>query len=103
MNSKNFRDTVYELISEVPVGFVTTYGDIAAMAGHAYASRVVGGIAHGGPPDLPWHRLVNRFGGLASGYHGGREEQRKLLESEGVVCSAEFIVADFKKYRWRWS
>lgn len=102
MDNNDFRDKVYALISQIPVGFVTTYGDLAGMAGHAYASRVVGGIAHSGPSDLPWHRLVNRFGGLASGYHGGREEQRRILESEGVFCSDDFIVNDFSEHRWRW-
>ena len=71
----DFRKKVYWLIEQVPPGKVTTYGDLAALAGHASAPRVVGGIAHYGDIDLPWHRLVNRFGGLASGFHGGREAQ----------------------------
>jgi alkylated DNA nucleotide flippase Atl1 len=73
---------------------------LAALAGHPYASRVVGGIAHYGDEKLPWHRLVNRFGGLASGYYGGREVQAAMLESEGVTCT-NFIVDDFKERRWQ--
>lgn len=96
----NFREKVYTLMAEVPSGRVTTYGDIAGLSGHANASRVVGGIAHGGPEDLPWHRLVNRFGGLASGFHGGREIQQQLLEAEGVMCT-NFIVNNFKERRWQ--
>ncbi|HRN90311.1 MAG TPA: MGMT family protein [Candidatus Saccharibacteria bacterium] len=95
----DFRTKVEELMSLVPSGQVTTYGDLAALAGHAYASRVVGGIAHFGNPELPWHRLVNRFGGLASGYHGGREEQAKMLASEGVTCT-DYVVDNFKDLRW---
>lgn len=95
-----FRRRVEELISKVPIGQVTTYGDLAALAGHAYAARVVGGIAHHGDPDLPWHRLVNRFGGLASGFHGGREAQRQMLEIEGVSCT-NYRVDDFVTRRWR--
>lgn len=95
-----FRDKVYSLMCQVPYGHVTTYGDIAGMAGHAYASRVVGGIAHTGPDDIPWHRLVNRFGGLASGYRGGRRIQQELLEAEGVLCT-NHIVDNFKTLRWR--
>jgi len=94
-----FRDRIYELIAQVPAGQVTTYGDLAGFAGHAYAARVVGGIAHAGSTDLPWHRLVNRFGGLAAGFHGGREVQQQLLENEGVACTG-FIVDDFKERRW---
>lgn len=95
----NFRQRVEELMAQVPYGQVTTYGDIAGLAGQAAASRVVGGIAHFGNPDLPWHRLVNRFGGLAAGYHGGREVQAQLLEQEGVTCT-DHVVNNFKELRW---
>lgn len=97
----DFRDKVHSLMAQVPAGQVTTYGDLAGLAGHAYAARIVGGMAHYGSTELPWHRLVNRFGGLASGYHGGREVQRQLLEAEGTLCTDEFIVIDFKERRWQ--
>lgn len=87
-------------MAQVPYGQVTTYGDLAGLVGHASASRVVGGIAHYGDSGLPWHRLVNRFGGLASGFHGGREAQAQLLEQEGIFCT-DFIVNDFKERRWQ--
>lgn len=95
-----FRDRVYELVGSIPRGRVMTYGDIAAICGHAYAARIVGGLAHFGPPDLPWQRVVNRFGGLASGYHGGREAQRDHLEKEGISVNDEFIIEDFSERRW---
>ncbi len=100
MVDASFREKVYEIIARVPQGKVVTYGDVAGLAGHANASRIVGGIAHYGPSELPWHRLVNRFGGLAAGFHGGREVQQQLLEAEGVLCT-DFIVDDFKERRWR--
>jgi methylated-DNA-protein-cysteine methyltransferase-like protein len=96
----NFTQRVYELIAKVPEGKVTTYGDIAGLAGHANASRIVGGIAHYGPMELPWHRLVNRLGGLASAFPGGREAQRMLLEQEGISCSNN-VVDSFKERRWQ--
>lgn len=99
-NNANFRQRVEELMAQVPAGQVTTYGDLAGMAGQANASRIVGGIAHYGDPSLPWHRLVNRFGGLASGFHGGREVQAQLLAQEGVSCT-NHVVDDFKERRWR--
>ena len=94
------RRSIENLMAQVPLGQVTTFGDLAGMAGHAYAARVVGGIAHFGDPDLPWHRLVNRFGGLASGFPGGREAQEQLLEQEGVK-SENYIVVNFDEIRWR--
>lgn len=95
-----FKQSVYVLMGRVPAGRVTTYGDLAAQAGHAYAARIVGGMAHYGPAELPWHRLVNRFGGLASGFPGGREVQQALLEAEGVTCS-DGVVDEFAQRRWR--
>lgn len=99
-NPAEFRSAIETLMAQVPVGSVTTYGDLAALAGHPYAARVVGGMAHYGNPELPWHRLVNRFGGLAAGYHGGRRAQKEHLEAEGIVCEND-IVQDFELRRWR--
>lgn len=96
----DFREKVQSLMNQVPTGTVTTYGDLAALAGNARSARIVGGIAHYGDIDLPWHRLVNRFGGLASGFHGGREVQSQLLDHEGVTCT-NYIVDNFEVIRWR--
>lgn len=98
-SSSGFRDRVEHLVAQVPEGKVTTYGDLAALAGQANAARIVGGIAHFGPTELPWHRVVNRFGGLASGFHGGREVQAQLLAQEGVTCTGH-IVDNFETIRW---
>lgn len=43
---------------------------------------------------------VTTYGGLASGYHGGREAQAEHLVAEGVTCT-DFIVDDFKERRWK--
>lgn len=100
MTEANFRSKVYEIISQIPEGMVTTYGDVAGLAGYAAASRIVGGIAHYGDIDLPWHRLVNRFGGLAAGFPGGRKVQAQLLAQEGISCS-DYIIDNFKDIRWK--
>lgn len=97
----SFRDRVYALMASLPENKVTTYGDLAAMAGHPYAARQVGNIAHGGPTDLPWHRLVNARGRLAIGFPGGQEVQRQLLAQDGIQCDDEWRVADFEERRWR--
>lgn len=80
----SFRERVEEIVSVIPVGRVMTYGQIAALAGSADAARIVGGIAHFGDPNLPWQRVVNKRGGLAAGYPGGRVAHKAHLESEGV-------------------
>lgn len=109
-----FRDSVYELVAQIPEGRLMTYGDIAVLSGLARGARLVGGIAHYGPSKLPWHRVVNRFGGLASGFTGsfvdgwlgingapnGRAGHKMVLEAEGVPVSDDYIVTDFAERRW---
>jgi methylated-DNA-protein-cysteine methyltransferase-like protein len=89
----NFRKKVEALVSQIPRGRVMTYGQLAALCASPLAARIVGGIAHFGDPDLPWQRVVNKSGGLASGYPGGREGHRQVLEAEGVEVSGDFTVA----------
>ena len=96
----SFRTRVEDLIKLVPEGKVTTYGDLASLAGSPMAARIVGGVAHYGEPSLPWHRLVNKNGGLASGFHGGRDVQAQLLANEGITCT-EHTVDNFNLIRWR--
>jgi methylated-DNA-protein-cysteine methyltransferase related protein len=95
-----FRDKVYETVSQIPTGRVMTYGDIALLSGHPTAARIVGQIAHFGPAHLPWHRVVNRFGGLASGYYDGRKGQKRMLEAEGIAVGEDYTVSDFVEKRW---
>lgn len=100
MNKPSFKEEVYELVASIPKGRVMTYGDIAAYCGHPLAARQVGGLAHFGPPELPWHRVVNRHGGLASGYYGGKEGHCRALREDGYVVN-EYQVVDFESIRWR--
>lgn len=100
MLESSFKQAVYELVEQIPEGRLMTYGDIAALAGHPYAARQVGGLAHFGPTDLPWHRVVNRLGDCASGYYGGKEGHRQVLEAEGIIVE-DYRVKDFEKLRWR--
>lgn len=88
-----FRERVEALVSQIPEGRVMTYGQIAALCGNARAARIVGGIAHFGDPDLPWQRVVNKQGGLAAGYPGGRQGHKQVMEAEGFTVSDEYRVA----------
>ena len=97
----SLRDRVYQLMAALPADKVTTYGDLAAMAGSPRAARIVGGIAHTGPTELPWHRLVSAQGGLAVGFPGGQDIQRQLLAQDGIECDEQWHVRDFGERRWR--
>jgi methylated-DNA-protein-cysteine methyltransferase-like protein len=83
----SFRDQVEAIVAQIPRGRVMTYGQLAALCGNARAARIVGGIAHYGDEALPWQRVVNKQGGLAAGYPGGRSGHRQVLEAEGVVVN----------------
>ena len=87
-----FKERVYELVSQIPKGRLMTYGQLAALAGAAWASWEVGQIAHTGPVDLPWQRVVNKQGGLASGYPGGKAGHKRALETEGINVTEDFLV-----------
>lgn len=100
MSQHDFRRSVLEIVALIPAGNVMTYGDIAAAACHPYAARQVGGIAHFGPTDLPWHRVVNRLGECASGYYGGKEGHKQALEAEGFEVK-DYRIVDFDSRRWR--
>lgn len=78
-----FRQRVEALVAQIPRGRLMTYGQLAALCGNARAARIVGGVAHFGDPALPWQRVVNKQGGLAAGYPGGRRGHRQVLEAEG--------------------
>lgn len=94
-----FRERVEALVALIPEGRVMTYGQLAALCGAPRAARVVGGIAHFGDPDLPWQRVVNKQGGLAAGYPGGRAGHRQVLQAEGVAVSDDLKV-DIDRLIW---
>jgi methylated-DNA-protein-cysteine methyltransferase-like protein len=98
--SSNFRDRVEALVSQIPEGRVMTYGQLAALCGNARAARIVGGIAHFGDPELPWQRVVNKKGGLAAGYPGGRQAHAVHLRAEGVEISEDYYVMDMTNRLW---
>ncbi|HXY17947.1 MAG TPA: MGMT family protein [Candidatus Nitrosopolaris sp.] len=96
----DFRQRVYQIVGSIPRGRVMTYGQIAALAGAAWAAWEVGQIAHTGPSELPWQRVVNKKGGLARGYTpGGYEAHKQDLEAEGVAVDSDYRV-DIDRLLW---
>ena len=69
----------------IPDGATTTYGALAAALGQPGASRAVG-LANGANPVgivVPCHRVVGANGSL-TGFGGGLERKKWLLEHEGA-------------------
>ncbi len=95
----NTFELIYSVVSNIPRGKVATYGQIAKQIGMPRASRVVGYALHVNPKPIviPCHRVVNRFGKLASGFaFGGEDAQKKLLMLEGVEVVDNKV--DLNKY-----
>lgn len=83
----NTFEKIYDVVQKIPKGKVATYGQVAALAGNPRWSQIVGYALHSNPRplEIPCHRVVNRFGGLASAFaFGGGNAQRALLEAEGI-------------------
>lgn len=97
-----FKTRVIELIKSVPRGRVATYGQIARMAGHPRGARLVSYILHSLSEkyDLPWHRIVNRKGGISLKPGYGCELQRTMLEGEGIRFKPSDGI-DLAKYGWK--
>ena len=85
-----FKQRVEAIVAQIPKGKVMTYGQLASLCGSPRSARIVGGIAHFGDPKLPWHRVVNKQGGLASGYPGGKNGHQQVLEQD------DYEVEDYK-------
>jgi methylated-DNA-[protein]-cysteine S-methyltransferase len=70
-------------LARVPYGRTTTYGALAAATGHPKAARAVGTVMNRNPVPivLPCHRVIGSDGSL-TGYGGGLETKRYLLELE---------------------
>ena len=82
---KDFFNKVYEVTKKIPYGKVTTYGHIAEVCGIKSAARTVGWALNGCSPDIPAHRVVNRYGALTGKIHFGDPNlMEDLLRSEGV-------------------
>lgn len=85
---KSFAERVYDVVRTIPRGTVATYGQVARLMGAPRSARYVGFALHRNPyqGEVPCHRVVFADGGLAPGFaFGGPDQQRTLLEKEGVV------------------
>ena len=79
----SFQRTVWAALREIPYGQTWSYGQLAERIGRPGASRAVG-MANGRNPVgiiVPCHRIVGADGSL-TGYAGGIERKRYLLEHE---------------------
>ena len=94
------RRLVLDLVSQVPAGAATTYGDLASIATDLGAvgltARAVGRIMGDAGDDVPWWRVVG---------HDGRPpahlEQRALVALRDDECPLRGNRVDLRLARWR--
>ena len=82
-----FQQQVWLATRQVPRGVMTTYGALAAAVGAGPASaRAVGRCmaTNPWPPIVPCHRVLGKDGSL-TGFGGGIETKRRMLEMEGAL------------------
>lgn len=82
-----FQRSVWAALAGIPTGETRTYGELARDLGRPGASRAVGAATGRNPISIivPCHRLVGASGAL-TGYAGGVERKRWLLEHERRAC-----------------
>jgi methylated-DNA-[protein]-cysteine S-methyltransferase len=93
------NQSVYNLVSNIPLGKIATYGQLASYLGNPRAARGIGKILNKNPRPIivPCHRVV-RSDGHIGGYMYGKERKISLLLNEGIPIVND-LIKDFEKYR----
>jgi methylated-DNA-protein-cysteine methyltransferase-like protein len=107
-----FNQIVWKIARQIPEGQVSTYGQIASMIPppegvsppeyQRWGAQWVGRAMNATPPGegIPWQRVINSKGMISLPVGSpGAEEQRALLEMEGVVFDEKERV-DFEQFAW---
>lgn len=85
-----FQRSVWDALTAIPWGATTNYGALAAQLKKPLAVRAVGAAVGRNPWSIivPCHRVLGADGSL-TGYAGGLERKRHLLQHEGALhgCS----------------
>jgi methylated-DNA-protein-cysteine methyltransferase-like protein len=80
---------IIDVLMSLAEGEVTTYGDVADVAGYPKHSRLVGRILSTTIEDVPWWRVVNAQGRIRT---TNPALQAELLAEEGVLVSGGRVV-----------
>ena len=96
-----FLAQIFAVIHQIPCGKVSTYGEIAKMAGYPgyarHVGRALGQLPKGS--SLPWFRVINSQGKLSLKGEAFERQKNALIE-EGIEVSPEGRVR-LAHYRWQ--
>ena len=93
---------IYQVVMQIPSGYVATYGQVAKLAGIPGQARQVGyALSASRDSHIPWHRVINARGEISPRSDSAFEKlQRELLEHEGVKFSKQGSIS-LHLYRWQ--
>ena len=100
-SSLSNKEKIWQIVYQIPKGRVSSYGQVARLAGLPGNARYVGHVMKILPTrtKLPWHRVANSQGKLS--FPTGSPEyraQKSRLEAEGVV----FVNGKFSLEKFGW-
>lgn len=95
------RDAILFTLSKIPLGKVSTYGEVAKLAGFPGLARYVAKVLKDLPEksEIPWHRVINSQGKIS--FPPDTKHyliQRRKLEQEGICFSSKNTISKF--YFW---
>ncbi|UKT64477.1 methylated-DNA--[protein]-cysteine S-methyltransferase [Pedobacter mucosus] len=89
LKGTEFQLKVWETLLKIPMGKLTTYGNMAKQIQNPNASRAVGTAIGDNPVAflIPCHRIIQSSGALG-GYHWGSNRKTAMLGWEAANCEA---------------
>lgn len=93
LKGTDFQLKVWEVLLKIPLGELTTYGNIASKLNNPNASRAVGTAIGSNPVSLliPCHRVIRSSGELG-GYHWGLTRKVAIIGWEAVKKRAHKLL-----------
>lgn len=97
------RIAILATIARIPAGRVSTYGQIAWIAGYPGRARLVGKVLGGmleAGAATPWHRVINAAGQVSlPKFSEEHREQKRRLRAEGVVFDNDRV--SLRRFGWQ--
>ncbi|WP_428381285.1 MGMT family protein [Nevskia ramosa] len=97
------RIAILATIARIPAGRVSTYGQIAWIAGYPGRARLVGWVLGGmleAGAATPWHRVINAAGQISlPKFSEEHREQKRRLRAEGVRFENDRV--SLRRYGWQ--
>ena len=96
LTGTDFQEKVWQEIALIPYGQTISYSELAERAGAPQAVRAAGTTTGRNPVSIivPCHRVMGKNGSM-TGFAGGLEKKRYLLELENSIPKPEKLLPGF--------